>query len=62
MTHKHFAAIAAIIAFKRSAWSGDAEAVSAIDDTAEEFATYLAGINSAFDRARFLRACRGDPQ
>ena len=62
MTRKHFTAIAAIIAFKRSAWSGDAEAVSAIEDVAEELATYLAGINSNFDRLRFLDACKGEPR
>jgi hypothetical protein len=59
MTRKHFKAIAEIIAFKRSRWAGDAEAVSAIDDTAEELATYLVGTNPNFNRARFLAACSG---
>lgn len=61
MTKKHFSAIARAIAAHRDALVlEDLRCVTAVDLVAERLADVLAAFNPAFDRARFLAACRGE--
>lgn len=57
MTERHFIAIAAILRH-RIEEAGSHHGV--LEAAAEDLADYFATVNSRFDRARFLRACRGE--
>lgn len=62
MTKKHFKAIADALAAERKRQTDVASyiSVAAVDLVAVRLADALAAFNPAFDRARFLRACRGE--
>lgn len=58
MTRKHFEAIAKDIAARRN--RNEAWVRAELDGLAEQLAYTFAQTNPNFDRARFLRACRGE--
>lgn len=60
MTRKHFAAIAEAMREARSHSCADDTAGEVLDRVAYLLAERLPQFNPSFDRARFLRACRGE--
>lgn len=56
MTKRHFEAIADVLASWRNG-TGDR---ATVDGIARELAATFKSFNPAFDRERFLRACRGE--
>lgn len=58
MQHRHFATIAAIIRSMDKVHNQEHGFIDIREDVAEHFADCLVKTNPAFDRQRFLAACR----